>query len=127
MQSALTRYRALAYATGVFLLLLTAHVIVQFAQSQSQNIPYGDAKGLGEFLPGGETWIPVVHGYLYLIYVVITVDLWFRTRLPIPRTILVLLAGTVPFMSFVAERWVRGQVTPMVAAEGSVGSAAPRQ
>jgi integral membrane protein len=127
MQSALIRYRALAYATGVFLLLLTAHVIVQYAQSQSQNIPYGDAKGLGEFLPGGETWIPVVHGYLYLIYVVITVDLWFRTRLPIPRTILVLLAGTVPFMSFVAERWVRGQVTPMIAAQGSVGSGAPRR
>ncbi|HEX2808173.1 MAG TPA: DUF3817 domain-containing protein [Kineosporiaceae bacterium] len=127
MQSALIRYRALAYATGVFLLLLTAHVIVQYAQSQSQHIPYGDAKGLGEYLPGGETWIPVVHGYLYLIYVVITVDLWFRTRLPIPRTILVLLAGTVPFMSFVAERWVRGQVTPMIAAQGSVGSGAPRR
>ena len=133
MQSALTRYRALAYATGVFLLLLTAHMIVQLVQSRTQNISFGAAKGLGTFLPGGQTWIPVTHGYLYLIYVVLTVDLWFRTRLPISRTILVLLAGTVPFMSFVAERWVRGQVTPMIEAEraeraqGSVGSVAPRQ
>jgi|NGEPerStandDraft_6_1074524.scaffolds.fasta_scaffold66222_2 integral membrane protein len=130
MQSALTRYRALAYATGVFLLLLTAHVIVQLVQSRTQNISYGAAKGLGEYLPGGQTWIPVVHGYLYLLYVIIAVDLWFRTRLPISRTILVLLAGTIPFMSFVAERWVRGRVTPMIEAEraeGDVGSMAPRQ
>jgi integral membrane protein len=117
VKPALTRYRVLAYATGVFLLLLTAHVIVQFAQSSSQDIPYGDAKGLGEFLPGGDTWIPMVHGYLYLVYVIVTADLWFRTRLDVFRTVLVVLAGTVPFMSFVAERWVRSQVEPMIARE----------
>lgn len=117
IKSALTRYRVLAYATGVFLLLLTLHVIVQYAQSSSQGIPFSDAKGLGEFLPGGEHWIPMVHGYLYLIYVIVTADLWFRTRLNVPRTVLVVLAGTVPFMSFVAERWVRGQVEPLLARE----------
>jgi integral membrane protein len=115
VKSALARYRFLAYATGVFLLLLTAHVIAEFAQSRSQGIPYGDAKGLGEFLPGGDTWIPLVHGYLYLAYVIVAVDLWFRTRLDVLRTVLVVFAGTVPFMSFVAERWVRGQVEPMIA------------
>ncbi len=119
MTSALTRYRVLAYATGVFLLLLTLHVIVQYAQSQSDNIAFSDAKGLGEWLPGGQTWIPITHGYLYMIYVVVAIDLWFRTRLSVFKTALVVLAGTVPFMSFVAERWVTGRVRPMIASGGA--------
>jgi integral membrane protein len=106
----LIRYRVLAYATGVFLLLLTAHVLIQWQQSASQGIGFTDALGLGTWLPGGEHWVPMVHGYLYLAYVVVAVDLWLRTRLPVVKTALVVLAGTVPFMSFVAERWVRGHV-----------------
>jgi integral membrane protein len=63
--------------------------------------------------------VAITHGWLYLIYVVISVDLWYRTRLPLGRMVLVVLAGTVPFMSFVAERWVTHRVQPMV------GGAAP--
>lgn len=114
MTSALTRYRFLAYATGVFLLLLTTHVIVELVQSRTQDIPYSQAEGLGVIIPGADTWVAITHGYLYLGYVIITVDLWFRTRLPVGKTVLVVLAGTVPFMSFVAERWVRGRVAPMI-------------
>ena len=43
MRSALIRYRALAWATGVFLLLLTLHVIVQWRQSASEGLAFGDA------------------------------------------------------------------------------------
>jgi hypothetical protein len=39
--------------------------------------------------------------------------------------ILVVLAGTVPTMSFVAERWVSARVRPMLAAQASP-STAPR-
>jgi integral membrane protein len=126
VKQALTRYRAMAYATGVFLLLLTAHVIVQYAQSRSRQIPFSDAKGLGDYVPGGQHWIPMVHGYLYLVYVIMTVDLWFRTRLNAGRTALVVLAGTVPFMSFVAERWVHAQVAPLIEAEGAEASEVSR-
>ena len=117
MKPALTRYRALAYATGVFLLLLTLHVLVQFGQLPDGG-RFTEQPGLGRWLPGGQRWIPIVHGYLYLLYVIITVDLWFRTRLPFWRTVLVVLAGTVPFMSFVAERWVTARVRPMITADG---------
>jgi integral membrane protein len=116
LTGSLTRYRTLAYLTGVFLLLLTLHVIVQFHQSSSQNIAYSEAPGLGEWLPGGEFWIPATHGWLYLAYVLASLDLWMRTRLPFLRMLLVVLAGTVPGMSFVAERWVTGRVQPMIAA-----------
>ena len=123
MRSALTRYRALAWATGVFLLLLTLHVLVQWRQSASEGLAYGDAPGLGRWIPGADHWVPVVHGYLYLIYVIVAVDLWFRARLPIGRTVLVVLAGTVPFMSFVAERWVTSRVRPMIEARERVPAA----
>jgi integral membrane protein len=116
VKPALTRYRVLAYATGVFLLLLTLNIILKYVLKTAHLGP----------------WVAIGHGYLYLVYVVVTVDLWFRTRLPFLRTVLVVLAGTVPFMSFVAERWVRGQVQPMIDAEqggpnAGVGQPAERQ
>ncbi|HEY6796897.1 MAG TPA: DUF3817 domain-containing protein [Kineosporiaceae bacterium] len=101
MTSALTRYRVMAYATGVFLLLLTTNVILKYVLHTAHLGP----------------WVAIMHGWLYLIYVIVTVDLWFRTRLDVLRTVLVVLAGTIPFMSFVAERWVRAQVAPLVAGE----------
>ena len=116
MKSALTRYRVLAYTTGVFLLLLTLHVLVQWYQASSEGLAFTEAPGLGRWVPGAEHWVPITHGYLYLAYVIVTVDLWFRARLPVVRTALVVLAGTIPFMSFVAERWVTARVRPMIAA-----------
>jgi integral membrane protein len=114
--SALTRYRVMAYITGVFLLLLCLNMILKYVLNQH---------GIG-------SWVPITHGWLYLIYVIVTVDLWFRTRLDVKKTVLVVLAGTIPFMSFVAERWVHAQVGPMADAEaagqaGGAGSPAPRR
>jgi integral membrane protein len=123
VKPALTRYRALAYATGVFLLLLTLHVLVQWYQAKSEGLAFGDAPGLGRWIPGAQHWVPITHGYLYLVYVVVAVDLWFRTRLPFTRMVLVVLAGTVPAMSFVAERWVSARVRPMLTAQASPSTA----
>ena len=50
------------------------------------------------------------HGYLYLAYVVTAFTLAYRLRWSIGKTVLVLLAGTVPFMSFVAERRVSAEL-----------------
>ena len=122
LSGSLTRYRVLAYATGVFLLLLALHVILQAVQWQRDDLPYSQAEGLGTWIPGGDVWIPATHGWLYLAYVVASVDLWLRTRLPAGRMVLVVLAGTVPAMSFVAERWVTGKLRPMIAAVQSVAS-----
>jgi integral membrane protein len=125
VRAALIRYRALAYATGVFLLLLTLHVLVQWYQSSSEGIAYADAPGLGRWIPGADHWVPITHGYLYLAYVVVAVDLWFRTRLPFGRMVLVVLAGTIPTMSFVAERWVTHRVRPMIARQEAAASGTP--
>ena len=125
MRAALLRYRALAYATGVFLLLLTLHVLVQWYQSSSEGLAYADAPGLGRWIPGADHWVPITHGYLYLAYVVVAVALWFRTRLPLGRMVLVVLAGTIPTMSFVAERWVTHRVRPMIERQEAGASGTP--
>jgi integral membrane protein len=101
VNAALTRYRVMAYVTGTFLLLLCLNMILKYVLGQ---------KGLGN-------WIPIGHGWLYMIYVVVSVDLWFRTRLDVTRTVFVALAGTIPFASFFAEHWVTRQVRPLIAAE----------
>ena len=47
---------------------------------------------------------------LYPAYVVVSFVVGYQARWSLTRTVLVILAGTVPFMSFVAERSVLRQV-----------------
>ena len=49
-------------------------------------------------------WIPIVHGYVYAIYVLATVNLAVKARWQIKRIILFVLAGTLPIASFITER-----------------------
>ena len=46
------------------------------------------------------------HGFLFMVYVVLTFDLGRRLHWPLSRMVLVMLAGTIPFLSFWAERKV---------------------
>jgi integral membrane protein len=88
----LKRYRIMAFTTGVVLIAGTVALIVKVS-------------GVHHMEPGtGLLW--VAHGWLYLIYVITTAMLGFRLRWPLPRYALVMLAGTIPTMSFVAEHFV---------------------
>lgn len=101
LSAALTRYRAMAYIVGVGLLVL---VLVAMPL---------------KYFAGDPTLVAIVgpiHGFLYIVYLIFAIDLAFRLRWPLPRTVLVMLAGTVPFLSFVIERRVTRQVQPIVAA-----------
>jgi integral membrane protein len=91
VKGALTRYRVMAYVVGVMLLVLVFIAV---------PLKYlGDNPTLVEV-------VGPIHGFLYVVYLIFTVDLTFRLRWPIGRMLLIMLAGTIPFMSFVAERWV---------------------
>ncbi|GHF82655.1 DUF3817 domain-containing protein [Amycolatopsis bartoniae] len=94
LKGPLLRYRVLAYATGVALLCLTAAFILKYAADS----------------PGMMSWAGVTHGVFYMVYLVMAVDLALKARWSIKGTILVLLAGTIPFLSFVAERAVTHRV-----------------
>ena len=91
MRASLLFYRVLAYTVGVGLLVL---VLVAMPL---------------KYLADSPTLVQVVgplHGFLYMVYLVAAVNLAFRSRWSPVKTVLVMLAGTVPFLSFVAERMV---------------------
>jgi len=91
MKSALIRYRVIAWVVGVLLVVLTLI-----------GMPM-------KYAAGSDTIVAVVgpiHGFAYMVYLVLAADLARRARWSLQRTVLVLLAGTVPFVSFIAERIV---------------------
>jgi integral membrane protein len=93
--AALTRYRVIAYVVGVVLILL---MVVGMPLKYLWHDPIV-VETIG---PG--------HGFLYMLYLLASFDLGRRANWPIRRMLLVMLAGTVPFVSFWAERVVVRQV-----------------
>jgi integral membrane protein len=87
--AALTRYRAMAWIVGV---LLIALVLVA--------VPVKYAAGIDEPV----TVLGTLHGWLYFIFFLTACDLAIRARWTLRGSVLVILAGTVPILSFVAER-----------------------
>lgn len=99
MRGALLFFRVLAYVVGLGLLIL---VLVAMPL---------------KYLAESETVIRVVgplHGFLYMVYLVATVNLAFKARWTPVRMVLVMLAGTIPFVSFVAERRVTEELRAQV-------------
>lgn len=60
--------------------------------------------------PGPVAIVGVTHGFLYMIYIVATLILAERVRAKPLEALVVLLAGTIPIASFVAERAVTARV-----------------
>jgi integral membrane protein len=92
---ALLRYRVMAYVVGTLLVLLVC-VAVPLKY-------FGDE-------PTMTTVLGIAHGYLYMTLLLTIADLWRRRRFPLTAVLWVALAGTVPFLSFVAERAVTARV-----------------
>lgn len=87
--AALQRYRFTANVVGV---LLIALIFVAVPLNHLADIP------------GPSTVLGTAHGWLYALFVIATVDLALRARWTPKGTVLTLLAGTVPVLSFWAER-----------------------
>ncbi len=87
---ALVRYRVLAYVVGTLLVVLVIGVIIS---NRTIEVVLGTA-----------------HGYLYIALLITIADLWRRRRFPLVWVLMVALAGTIPFLSFVAERQVTARV-----------------
>jgi integral membrane protein len=51
-------------------------------------------------------WIPFVHGWIYLAYVLVALQFSVKANWPIKKIVWLLLAGTLPFASIAAERRV---------------------
>ena len=91
-EPALRRFRIMAFVTGFVLLAGTIALILKYTTSLSME-------------PGtGYLW--VAHGWLFVIYVITVAMLGVRLRWPLARYAMVMVAGTIPTMSFVAEHVV---------------------
>jgi len=68
--------------------------------------------------------VGVLHGILYIIYLVFAWLLARRLRLSIGPTVLMLLAGTIPILTFVVERWIsRRYIDPIMSAGPAAATA----
>ena len=92
----LTIYRVMANVVGVGLVLLFASLPYRYWTSSYHKEPTAA--------------IGFVHGILYMVLLVSIANLAFRRRFPIHWIVYVALAGTIPFLSFVAERAVTARV-----------------
>jgi integral membrane protein len=101
------RYRVMAYFTGVMLLCLCVAIGLQVTRDQQKPVEIFGA----------------IHGYGYLLYLITAADLGWRARWSLLKTVLVLLAGTIPFMSFVAEHIVTRDLRASAAAAVADSSA----
>jgi integral membrane protein len=116
---AVLRYRVMAYVTGVVLIVL-CFVGIPLQLAAHNAVVVND--------------VGTLHGILYIIYVIIAYLLTRRLRLAVGPTVLVLLAGTIPVLTFVVERWLSHRyIVPALAALGAgdgagdgAGQAGPR-
>ncbi|HUR51395.1 MAG TPA: DUF3817 domain-containing protein [Mycobacteriales bacterium] len=92
---ALLRYRVMAWVVGTLLVLLVCLAV---------PLKYWADE------PTPTTVLGIAHGYLYMTLLLTIADLWRRRRFPLVAVLLVALAGTIPFLSFVAEREVTKRV-----------------
>ena len=103
MRGAAIRYRVMAYITGVLIIVVCfVGIPLQVAAHNTVITNY----------------VGTVHGWLYIVYVIVAYILARKLRMKIGPTVLLLLAGTVPVMTFFVERWMnRSYITPALAAE----------
>ena len=89
MRNALLRYRIMAYIVGCLLVvLICVGLPLKYLDITDQVV----------------TWTAIPHGWLYMILLLTALDLGRRAHWTWARLLLIALAGTVPFLSFVAER-----------------------
>ena len=102
MRAAVLRYRVMAYITGVVLIIL-CFVGIPLQVIDNNTVIVND--------------VGTLHGCLYIIYIIVAYLLTRRLRLAIGPTVLVLLAGTIPVLTFVVERWLSHKyIDPALAA-----------
>src|SRR6516165_10993772 len=94
-------YRVMAYVTGVVLIVLCVLAVMQIFVHDEAAVNV----------------VGTIHGALYIVYLLVAFPLTRRLRLSPGPTVAVLLAGTIPVMTFIVERRISHRyVEPALAA-----------
>lgn len=132
IRSAITLYRVMSWVTGIFLLLLVVEMVLKYSPTHVEIFAFGASGPLALeavvpgagchwyslFVPGGmgceitslgtgfniSLTILIVHGWIYVVYLLASFRLWSLLRWPFARLIAMALGGVVPFLSFFVER-----------------------
>ncbi|MFB9525707.1 DUF3817 domain-containing protein [Nonomuraea roseola] len=100
MESALKPFRVLAYIVGTMLLVLCAAMVLRY----------------GFDIPEPSKIVSPIHGFLYMLYLIAVMNLGMKARWSWGRMLGIMLAGTVPLLSFYVERRVTAGVRETIAA-----------
>ena len=130
IRSALKFYKVLAYLTGTMLLLLCAELIARYGFGQylfaggtnavtRQPFGFGFADAEPQGVLGGvnlSVTVLIVHGWMYVVYLISNFRLWSLMRWPFLKLILLALGGVIPFLSFIVEKKFHAEVEAELAA-----------
>lgn len=100
VRGALLRYRVMAYVVGTLLIVLVCVAM-----------PLKYFAGMPQMV----SVVGVAHGWLYAVLLITAYMLGRKAGWPLWRLIVIALAGTVPFLSFVAEYYARTDVNRRIA------------
>lgn len=121
IRGSLVFYKVFAFITGIMLLILVAKMIMDYGFGYELyaggTALDGSPNTLG-FHPqesvsdgtGVSYWVAVVHGWIYVIYVIAGFRLWYLMSWKVGRLVVIVLGGVVPFLSFIVERKIAGEV-----------------
>jgi integral membrane protein len=100
-----TAYRVLAIIVGVLLAFCSLVVLParHFAATGSSLQQWGEQWSI--------LW--AAHGWVFIVYVIVSFLLWRQTRWSLPFALLVLISGLIPLVIF----WVEHVVTKRIRAE----------
>ncbi|WP_424211732.1 DUF3817 domain-containing protein [Streptomyces sp. BI20] len=98
-KSVLTRYRVMAFATAVMLLILCACMVAKYGFDTGATLTLA---------------VSQVHGVLFMIYLVFAFDLSSKAKWSFGKMIWVMASGTIPLAAFFVERRIRAEVAPLV-------------
>ncbi len=100
LSAALLRYRVMAYIVGTGLLIL---VLV------------GVPLQYGATIPQVAEIVGPIHGFLYIVYLLASVDLARRARFTLLQMAAMIGAGFLPFLAFIIEHQVGKRVALLIA------------
>ena len=111
MKGTLTAYRVMATIVGVLLIVLCLIGVPLanfdgspmwgvFPSTPTWWIDGTTPHAVGEFIT---QWLGIAHGWLYMIFVFVAFTLSRRANWEAPYTLVTILCGTVPVLSFWAE------------------------
>lgn len=99
IKTSLLFYRIMAWVTGILLVLLCVAMVLKYGYDRPAMVMY----------------VGIPHGWLYMVLLIAAYNLGRRVQWSFGWFLFIMISGTVPFLSFVAERYATRDVRSKMA------------